>query len=115
MQAAIKSFLHEIDCMMENRCEAISDVEVQPKTLRKAALDALLLQYIKSVHFKKTVAQISFLSKLWYFLICIESTFRGVIKISTQPRQKYKILTVVKNISCTLGCKMFAQGMVCMV
>ena len=38
MQAAIKSFLHEIDCMMENRCEAISDVEVQPKTLRKAAL-----------------------------------------------------------------------------
>ena len=41
MQAAIKSFLHEIDCMMENRCEAISDVEVQPKTLRKAALDAI--------------------------------------------------------------------------
>ena len=31
---------------------------------------------LKSVHFKKTVARISFLSKLWYFfvLICIEST-----------------------------------------
>ena len=27
--------------MMENRCEAISDVEVQPKTLRKVALDAI--------------------------------------------------------------------------
>ena len=24
-------------------------------------------QYVKSVHFKKTVARISFLSKLWYF------------------------------------------------
>ena len=41
MQAAIKSFLHEIDCMMENRSEAISDVEVQPKTLRMMALDAI--------------------------------------------------------------------------
>ena len=30
--------------------------------------------HLKSLHFKKTVARISFLSKLWYFLICIEST-----------------------------------------
>ena len=33
-----------------------------------------IYQRLKSVHFKKTVARISILSKLWYFLICIEST-----------------------------------------
>ena len=48
MQAAIKSFLHEIDCMMENSCEAISDVEVQPKTLRKVALDAIAVHKVRS-------------------------------------------------------------------
>ena len=30
----------------------------------------IYLALVKSVHFKKTVAQISFLSKLWYFLFC---------------------------------------------
>ena len=37
-------------------------------------LSTVSFHYIKSVHFKKPVARISFLSKLWYFFICFEST-----------------------------------------
>ena len=35
---------------------------------------AFQIKYLKSAHFKKTVAWISFLLKLWYFLIPIETT-----------------------------------------
>ena len=57
---------------------------------------------LKSIYSKKTVERISFLSKLWYFLICIESTtilkemiFHPTVSLNEKTLFVYKYWNVI--------------------
>ena len=79
LRESLRLFMHhfllkskkEKDPVIKSRVESAENALLLSKNKNFWEINPAM-KYLKSVHFKETVARSSFLSKLWYFLICIE-------------------------------------------